>query len=247
MYPWANAECWQRGPRSEFRWGQAAATTQPEHKRRRRLTNARLRQAKVRGTTWVLCLVPQFRWQEQAFGCKPAALGRAFSRRRRSGTRPALLHLAFVVDDHQGGPAIGVTHDFSRGVVTGSLGLPHTHRKGRLDFVHPWLDLVLLDGLPYLRAPVLVELARILDVENFVGVNAVVFCPYLPDGNHELLSVFFEYCQHQLARFLSNPDGLPLGTLKFLRRPRRRLLLYQVLDLYFFDRAQRARLLVKIG
>src|SRR6266850_3837202 len=167
MYPWANAECWERGPRSEFRWGQAAASTQPEHKRRRRITNARLRQAKVRGTTWVLCLVLNLDGKNKLSDVSLQLSGALSRGEARSGTRLDLLHLAFVVDDHHGGPAIGVTHDFSRGVVTGSLGLPHTHGKSGLDFVHPWLDLVLLDGLPHLRAPVFVELARILDVENF--------------------------------------------------------------------------------
>ena len=66
--------------------------------------------------------------------------------------------------------AVGIVRGLHRGIA-GTVRNSHPNREVRLKFIHPRLDLVLLDGLPDIRRPVLVQFVRILDEENFVGVD----------------------------------------------------------------------------
>jgi hypothetical protein len=62
-------------------------------------------------------------------------------------------------------------------------------RQLHLPLIHPEDDLMAIDGLPYLRPPVLVELMRIVIEEYLVGIKRVLSLLPITDGRRILLRV----------------------------------------------------------
>ena len=64
------------------------------------------------------------------------------------------------------------------------------------------IDLMLIDGLPNLRRPVLIELVRVIDEKHVVGVELEIAAAVISDRHRIRLSTVLENCKHlQPARF----------------------------------------------
>src|SRR6266853_612894 len=111
----------------------------------------------------------------------------------RSGTN---LHcLTIVIADAQRLPSVRVVEGLvSR--IAALLEEADTNRKISLQFAHARFYLVLVDRLPHIGGPVLIELVRILDEEHVVGIEPIVATLFGSDRRSVELAAIFEHCEN---------------------------------------------------
>ena len=103
--------------------------------------------------------------------------------------------LPFAESDGHRLASVGIVHRLHRRIA-GPLGNSHPDGKVRLKFIHPGLDLVLLDGCPDIGRPVLVQLMRILDEEHFVGIDLITVAGLRTNRDGVALAIQFEHRHH---------------------------------------------------
>ena len=86
-------------------------------------------------------------------------------------------------------------------IASAALGHTGAYRKCYLQLVHSELHLVLIDGSPHIRGPMLVELMRIVKKERIVDVERVISAATAADRTRAslTLTVGMEYDHHLLC------------------------------------------------
>src|SRR6476661_314855 len=82
------------------------------------------------------------------------------------------------------------------GIVAASFQQADSNSKVRLEFAHPRLDLVLIDRLPNVCRPVLVEFVWVFIEQHLVAVEPEICIALVADSSGVVLSVFLKYRQN---------------------------------------------------
>src|SRR6516162_2348732 len=133
-----------------------------------------------------------------------------------STSRLYFRRLPIVKRDVYRAPIVGIIHN-PRVRSAGSLRHADSDRERCLEFVHSGFDLVLFDDLPHISRPMLVQLMRVLDEKDVIGIDLIIAVFFSADGKRIPSPFLLEHCNH-----------LPSGGTRFA-------LYDDILDVEFLD------------